>query len=332
MTSRSPTDEPVSLKSDTASSVCDALRRLLVTAVASLAVGCAESTAPPLTEIVIGGPNAYPENITVTRDGTFITGSVGSGGLFRAAPGATQATQWIAPGANGLLDTFGVLADDGANTLWVCSARMDPPAAGAPPAVPALYNFDLSTGAFRSRYPLPGGTGLCNDIGIGPDRAAYVADTTGGRILRLPAGGQTVEAWAQSAELGGADGLAFLGRHLFVNSFTSGKLVRIELQTDGTAGVPVTLTTSRPLVQPDGMRRLNASQFVLAEGAGRIALLTVAGDTVKIATLRSGLTGPAGVAVSGNTVWALESRLAERGKPGTGHRPFKAYAIPLPAR
>jgi len=302
------------------------LSRTILTAVAIACAG--HATASP-TEIVIGGPNTFPENITSTRDGTLITGSVGTGGIFRASPGAAIATQWIAPGDNGLLDTFGVLADDASNTLWVCSSRMDPPAAGAPPVVPALYRYHLDTGAFRSKHPLPGDKGLCNDIAIGPDKAAYVADTTGGRILRLPDGGETLEEWSRSAELDGADGLDFQERQLFVNSFTTGKLFRIELRADGSAGAPVTLTTSRPLMQPDGLRRLNATQFVMAEGGGTIDLLTVKGDTVEVETLRSGLIGPAGVTIVGDTIWALESKLSMRGQSKVDAAPFKAYAVPV---
>lgn len=304
---------------------------LLAGVICAIAVESHAQTLPR-TELVIDGPRTFPENITSTADGAIITGSVGSGGIFRAAPGAAVATQWIVAGDNGLLDTFGVLADDASNTLWVCSSRMDPPTAGTSSEVPALFRYDLESGAFRSKHPLPGGTGLCNDIAIGPDKAAYITDTTGGRILRLSNDGQNLEEWSKTPELEGADGLDFQGYHLFVNSFTSGKLLRIELKANGRAGTPVTLKTSRPLKLPDGMRRLNATQFILAEGAGTIDLLTVGGDVVDVRIIRSSLAGPAGVTVIGNTVWALEAKLSMRGKPGSDPAPFKAYAVPLPSR
>lgn len=307
-------------------------RAAMAGALTTLLLGCAPPTKPPRNEIVIDDPRAFPENITSTRDGTLITSSVGLGGVFRAAPHAAIATPWIAPGDNGLLDTFGVLADERSNTLWVCSSRMDPPAADAPPAVPALFNYDLRTGAFRSKHVFPDGAGLCNDIAIGPDKAAYVADTVGGRVLRLLAGGQALQVWSTSPDLAGADGLAFLDRQLFVNSFTSGKLLRIDLRAEGSAGAPAILKTSRPLVRPDGMRRLSADQLVLAEGAGHIDVLTVKGDTVKVETLRSGLIGPAGVTVVGDRLWAVEAKLSMRGNAEPQAAPFKAYALTLPAR
>lgn len=298
-----------------------------------IALAIASCTPPEealRTEVIIDGPSTFPENITSARDGSLFTGSVGSGGIFRAAPGETVATQWIAAGDNGLLDTFGVLADEEANILWVCSSRMDPPASEHLAAIPALFRYDLKTGDFRSKHPFPGGTGLCNDIALGPDGAAYVSDTTGGRILRLPSGKQHLVEWSKSTLLDGADGLAFLGQQLFVNSFTSGKLFRIDLKPDGSAGTPESLRSSRPLTRPDGMRRLNSRQFILAEGAGTVDLLTVEGEIVDVQTLRSGLIGPAGVTITGRAIWALESKLSMRGKPGTVPAPFRAYAIPLP--
>jgi hypothetical protein len=304
---------------------------LWAVAVAAGTSGCAVQPESSRSEIVIDGPRSFPESITSTQDGTIITGSVGSGGVFRAAPGAAVATQWIAAGDNGLLDTFGVLADEASNILWVCSSRLDPAAPGQVTAEPAVFRYDLKTGAFRSKHPLPGGSGLCNDIAIGPDKAAYVADTAGGRVLRLAAGSQELEQWSTSQDLEGADGLAFQDRLLFVNSFTSGKLMRIELKADGSAGIPAILNTSRALTRPDGMRRLNATQFVLAEGGGSIDLLTIKGDTVDVRTLRSGLVEPAGVTIVGNTLWALESKLSLRDKTGADPAPFKAYGINLPS-
>ena len=52
------------------------------------------------TEITFPGDHAYPESLTATSDGTIYAGSLYEGGIFRVAPGATTAQQWIKPGAN----------------------------------------------------------------------------------------------------------------------------------------------------------------------------------------------------------------------------------------
>ena len=47
------------------------------------------------TEIVFPGDHAYPESLTATSDGTIYAGSLFEGGIFRVAPGAATAEQWI---------------------------------------------------------------------------------------------------------------------------------------------------------------------------------------------------------------------------------------------
>ena len=69
-----------------------AVPRAILTA---LAIACAGQAAASPTEIVIEGENTFPENITSTRDGTIITGSVGSGGIFKAAPGFLMCAPYI---------------------------------------------------------------------------------------------------------------------------------------------------------------------------------------------------------------------------------------------
>ena len=100
------------------------------------------------TEITFPGEHAYPESLTATSDGTIYAGSLYEGGIFRVAPGAATAEQWIKPGANISMNTLGVFADEKAGTLWVCSSNLSgfgvKPPAGVKPV--ALKAFDLKTG------------------------------------------------------------------------------------------------------------------------------------------------------------------------------------------
>lgn len=79
------------------------------------------------------------------------------------------------------------------------------------------------------------------------------------------------------------------------------------------------------------MHRLNATQFVMAEGSGNIGLLTVKGDTVEVELLRSDLGGPAADTVTASTVWTLEPKLSLRIKISVDPAPFRAYAVALPS-
>ena len=90
------------------------------------------------------------------RDGTIYAGSLYEGGIFRVPPGAVTAERWIKPGANDSMNTLGVLADEKAGVLWVCSSDLTAfgvkPPAGEKPAAKA---FDLKAvprrGAGRCR-------------------------------------------------------------------------------------------------------------------------------------------------------------------------------------
>jgi hypothetical protein len=65
---------------------------------------------------------------------------------------------------------FGMLADASTNTLWTCQLT---PVPNTNPAQrhTALRGFELSSGAQKIRWNLPGGNNVCNDFSIGPDNA-----------------------------------------------------------------------------------------------------------------------------------------------------------------
>src|SRR3954468_2711338 len=139
------------------------------------------------SEITFPGSHAYPESLTATSDGTMYAGSLYEGGIFRVAPGAATAEQWIKPGAYDSMSTLGVFADEKAGTLWVCSSNLaafgvKPPAGEKPVSLKA---FDLKTGAGKGSWPLPGAKTLCNDMVVGPDGAVYVAESFQPHILKL---------------------------------------------------------------------------------------------------------------------------------------------------
>jgi hypothetical protein len=71
--------------------------------------------------------------------------SLAGGRIFRAAPGATEATEWIKQGTNGLASALGVLADEKSRTLYVCSVDLSGGGINIPTG--ALKMFDLRTGA-----------------------------------------------------------------------------------------------------------------------------------------------------------------------------------------
>ena len=284
-------------------------RLAIVTALAfsslSIVAGAQERT-----EVTISDNGVQAENLTSSQDGSVYFGSTANGTIYKAAPGASRAEPWILASATGLMNTFGLLADDATNTLWVCQnstgGRGGAPVAGQT----ALRSFDLRTGAARGTFPFPTNGGVCNDMAVGADGTVYVTESFANRILRLRPGASAVDVWVPADEqLAGVDGVAVLADGaVYVNTFFAGRLFRIPVNADGSAGTMTPIETSLPLTRPDGLRRVGPRTMVQAEGQGRVTELTIDGNRAEVRVLGEGLTGATGVTVAGNTALVLVER------------------------
>ena len=261
-------------------------------------------------ELAINDSAVSPENLTSSRDGTVYFGSTAKGTIYRAVPGAARAEPWIHASASGLTNVLGVLADDKTNTLWVCQNATD--GRGGAPVVgqTALRSFDLKSGAARGTYPFPPNAGICNDIAVSADGTAYVSESFRGRIHRLRPGATALEVWVTDQQLDVIDGLTLLADGaVYANNFASGKLYRVPVKADGSAGAVVPIETSIPLGRPDGLRTAGPRTLIQAEGQGRFTELTINGNRAEVRVVRDSLPGASGVTLVGDSVFVLVSRL-----------------------
>ncbi len=260
------------------------------------------------SDILIADSKSQPESLTVAPGGVLIVGSASSPFVYKVKPGSAVAEKFIDVSTEGPGTFFlGMLADASTNTLWTC--QLTPISNTTPPQRhTALRSFDLTTGAPKIRWNLPGDSNICNDFTIGPDKALYITDTIPGRIFRLPAGATTAELYLEHATLRGVDGITFLDGVLYVNNVIFNKLYRIPVDANGKPGAPVDIWTDQPIKGPDGLRAANG-KLLLAENAnGRISALTIQGDKAMVTVLKDGLNTPTGVEPAGDTIW-----IAERG-------------------
>lgn len=288
----------------------------------------------PLPDIQIMDTAVFPESITSTADGTVISGST-KGVVYRAEPGSAEAHPWISfNDENGILSILGVLADDKANTLWMCSA----PNFFGPErsqGTTALKAFALDSGAFKGSWDFPAPGGTCNDITVAQDGSAYASDTGGGRIFRLRPGGAALELVGSDPLLVGIDGLAFAqDGTLYVNNVRTQKLFRVALNNDGSMGALTELAVSHELGGPDGMRLIEGNRFIQAEGtAGRLSVVEIDGDTATMTVLRDDLESSPAATVVGNTAYVAKTNIKYLLDPtlrGQEAPPAMLYAVPLP--
>jgi hypothetical protein len=285
---------------------------------ACLALAVSFTQAASAAEILISDAKSQPESLTMAPGGVLIVGSASSPFVYKVKSGSSTAEKFIDASAEGPgTFFFGMLADASTNTLWTC--QLTP----VPDSTPvrrhtALRAFDISTGAPKLRWDLPGDNTTCNDFAIGPDKALYITDTANGKIYKLPAGAATAELFLEARTLMGVDGITFLDGTLYVNNVIFNKLYRIPVDASGKPDQPVDIWMDQPIKGPDGMRAANGKLLVAENGSGKISAITVNGDKASVTVLKDGLKTPTGVEPAGDTIW-----IAERGAG-------KAVSIPLP--
>ena len=266
-----------------------------------------EDAAPPT--IVLDGERLFPESLASDAASNLYIGS-NPGLIFRAAAGSDSAPVWITPSeANGLMNVFGVLADDDRGLLWVCTN----PAMGAEGA-PAIKAFDLADGSLKASYSLGvEGPAMCNDMTIAANGDVYASEMIGGRILRLASGAEGFAEWASDPEFASIDGIAFAADGtLYANSIQRGTFLRVGLDADGAFGGVEVLETSRPLQQPDGLRALADGRMLQSEGAGGVVtVLTIPAEgVVQVTNIASGIDYASSVTEVDGRVFYPEGKLS----------------------
>src|SRR6476619_7789763 len=131
-------------------------------------------------EILIADAKSQPESLTAAPGGVLIVGSASTPFVYKVRPGSSTADRFIEASAEGPgTFFFGMLADASSNTVWTCQLT---PVPNTTPVQrhTALRGFDLSTGAQKFRWNLPGDNSTCNDFTVGPDKALYITDTANG--------------------------------------------------------------------------------------------------------------------------------------------------------
>jgi hypothetical protein len=285
---------------------------------ASLALLTGLAQAATAAQILIADAKSQPESLTIAPGGVLIVGSASTPFIYKVRLGSTTAEKFVDASGEGTgTFFFGMLADAATNTLWAC--QLTP----VPDTTPlkrhtALRSFDLSTGAQKVRWDLPGENSTCNDFSIGPDKALYISDTANSKIYRLSPGASTADLFLEDRALYGIDGITFLDGTLYVNNVFSNNLYRIPIDASGKPAQPVDIWMDQPIKGPDGMRAAHGKLLLAENGSGKISVITVNGDKASVTVIKEGLKTPTAVEPAGDVLW-----IAERGAG-------QAVSIPMP--
>ena len=304
------------------------LRTALTASVAIIAAASGVYAQDDLAKLQIGdNQRVFPESITSTADGTIYAGSMMSGLIFKGKMGDPMATQWAPQATEGAPSVAGVYADEKSGLLWAC--YVDLAAFGGGAAMPStLRTYSLADASLKGTYAFPEKS-FCNDIATTADGTAYIADTSGARIMQLKPGATELETWYADASLGGVDGISFAADGaMYINNVMTGKLFRVNIGADGAATGVTEIATSTPLKGPDGMRFGDDGKLYLAENqAGQVDAITITGDTAEVTVLKGGYDTPTAVSKSGDTLFIGEARFSQMQAADPGQ--FYVYALPL---
>lgn len=299
-----------------------------IVTISTLALTVAAVGAQDLAKLQIGdNQRVFPESITSTTDGTIYAGSMLTGLIFKGKMGDAAAIAWTQPATEGPTGVAGVYADEKTGLLWACYVDLAAFAGGeSQPSILRTYN--IADGSLAGTYPLPEKS-FCNDIATAEDGTAYIADTSGARIMRLKPGATELDSWYADASLGGVDGLDFDDSGvLYANNVMTGTLFRVGIGADGAPTGTTNIATSAPLAGPDGMRFGDDGRLYVAEnGAGRVSALTIDGDKAEVTVLKDGFDMPTAVALLGHEVLVGEARFSQMQSENPGQ--FYVYAVPL---
>ena len=210
--------------------------------------------------IELPGEAFYPEGIAADGDTLYI-GSLATGEIVRASACDGEVETFV--GIGEFTGAVGLRVDADRGVLWACDSDVT----FAVP--PALHAIDLDSGDVVATHDF-GGPGFCNDVALDDAGNVYSTDSAGHRVVIVPAADAlddtTVETWSADAALAvppgefGINGIAWdpAGAFHVVNYF-DGRLYRIPLQDDGSAGAVEELGAAGDLRSsrrhPSGRRR-----------------------------------------------------------------------------
>lgn len=215
--------------------------------------------------------------------------------------------------------------DDRLQAVWACVPQTDSAA--------RLQLIDARSGMVRSDYLL-NDNGDCADATVGRDGTLYALDQANMRVLRIKRGDAGPSVWL-SGDASAGSGYRWSALSvdnmggIFLLSHAQGRLQRVAVRWDGSAGLPVEICLPRPLRSPVAIKPMAKRKLLVTEASGDLTLIAVMGEAGTLTTLASTITGPGNIAVVNGTAYVAESQSTQR--DAYSLQPFRLVSVPLPS-
>lgn len=240
-----------------------------------------------------------PENLAVARDGTVYVTWLFAHSVVAIRPDGARAVVTLPQG-----EASGIAIDPARpDRLTVGLVSQDPGTAG-------IWTIPVSAFSGRaapSRLVALPTVAFPNGLTYAPDGALYVADSTRGLILTVPAGSSAAATWLSSSlltptgatfdgvTLPGVNGLKVHAGQLYATNTARELLLRIPL-TAGAPGTPVIVRTG--LAFDDFVIRNNGTVIAALNISNQVVRFTGAGPVTVIADeAHDGVENPSAVAI-----------------------------------
>jgi sugar lactone lactonase YvrE len=237
----------------------------------------------------------FPEGVAVDKRQNVYVGLALTGEIRRFAPEGGSSTLATLPIGGGFL--LG-LATDARGNIYAALASFDPATHGV---------WRVERDGLQERIAALPANGGPNALAFDKAGNLYVTDSALGAVWRIPRGGEP-ELFIQhplleperGTQIPGANGIALAERSLLVTNTRFGRIVRIPIGRDGTAGEPTTLIERDDLIGADGVALdVRDNLYVVMFGGpagGRLVRISPDGQVEQLAGEAEGLTGPASLA------------------------------------
>jgi len=297
------------------------MKRLVVLAAVALLVPVSIAGAVD-TEVVVDYDPALgelPEGVAVDKRGDVFVSIAPLGQVRKIGRDGSESllAQVVPPfSGNGVLG----LAVDAPGNVYATAATLDPATSGV---------YKIARDGSFVRLPGTGAIVFPNGVTLDKEGHVYVTDTVLGAVWRVPARGGSAELWFSSPLLEGsgifgfgfplgANGIAYRQNEIVVSNTEGARLVRIEIEPDGSAGAASVLAEGVPLLAADGIAfDVHGNVWVAVIAQSTIVRVSPSGAMETVATAADGLDWASSVAFGKNgDLWVVSFAIGPPGGPG----------------